>query len=92
MLSAEYIPPLSSPHRLLKEKMSSESPIIGDIFAIKTDHFPRLNPPPLLGCWGGGGGGGGEIYIDWCINLKATFLSPRTSDCRRGTGLKTVFV
>jgi hypothetical protein len=31
---------LSFPHCLPKEKMSSKSPIIGDTFTIKTDHFP----------------------------------------------------
>jgi hypothetical protein len=64
MLTTESIPPLSSPHRLPKEKMLSKSLTIGDIFTIKTDHFPRSIPAPSPV-----GGGGAGIYIDWCITL-----------------------
>ena len=56
MLTTESIPSLSSPHRIPKEKMSSKSPINGDIFIIKTDLFPSKFLPPRLLCWGGGGG------------------------------------
>ena len=46
MLTTESIHSLSSPHRPPKEKMSSKSPIIGDIFTIIADDFLRYIPRP----------------------------------------------
>jgi hypothetical protein len=75
MLTTESIPP----HCLPKEKMSSKSPIIGDIHYNQNWPLSPLNPLPLPG-WGGG------IYIDWCIrpNKKKYLVSVTLSQIFRG--------
>jgi hypothetical protein len=58
MLTTESIPPLSSPHCLPKEKMSSKSPIIGTYLQSKLTTFPAKSPAPSPV----GGGGGGDLH------------------------------